>query len=236
MTHLVMAAALFFGIHIFVSGTKLRDAIVGMIGELPYKGLFAVTSLGAIIWMAMSYNAAVVSAENSILWQTPAGLLRSGSLIILVATLFAVIGVTSPSATSDGGEKAVAEADDPSTLVKGIHTITRHPFLWGALIWAAFHMSANGDQASLVFFGTFLGVAFFGTFAIDGKRRRALGGKWNAYAGASSNIPFAALATGRAKFSMSELGWWRLVLALLVWGGLFASHEWLFAVSPLPST
>ena len=192
MTHLVMAAALFFGIHIFVSGTKLRDAIVGMIGELPYKGLFAVTSLGAIVWMAMSYNAAVVSAENSILWQTPAGLLRSGGLIILVATLFAVIGVTSPSATSDGGEKAVAEADDPSTLVKGIHTITRHPFLWGALIWAAFHMSANGDQASLVFFGTFLGVAFFGTFAIDGKRRRALGEKWNAYAGDSSNIPFAA--------------------------------------------
>jgi|TARA_R110002073_G_scaffold42518_2_gene118978 hypothetical protein len=115
MTHLVMAAALFFGIHIFVSGTKLRDAIVGMIGELPYKGLFAVTSLGAIVWMAMSYNAAVVSAENSILWQAPLGLLHSGGLIILVATLFAVIGVTAPSATTDGGDKAVAEADDPAT-------------------------------------------------------------------------------------------------------------------------
>ena len=233
MTHLMAAAALFFGIHIFVSGTKLRDGIVGTIGELPYKGLFALTSLGAIVWMAMSFNAAVVSAENTIYWQAPLGLLHAGSLIILVATLFAVMGLTAPSVTSDGGDKAVAEADDPATLVKGIHTITRHPFLWGAIIWAAFHTGANGDQASLIFFGTFLAVAFFGTFAIDGKRKRALGDKWDAYAGASSNIPFAALATGRAKFSVSELGWWRIVLALLVWGGLFVSHEWLFAVSPI---
>lgn len=236
MTHLMAAAALFFGIHILVSGTMLRDGIVGVIGELPYKALFAATSLAAIIWMAMSFNGAVVSADNTIYWQAPIGLLHAGSLIILVATLFAVMGLTAPSVTSDGGDKAVTAAEDPATLVKGIHTITRHPFLWGAIIWAAFHTAANGDQASVIFFGTFLAVAFFGTFAIDGKRRRSLGEKWDAYAGASSNIPFAALVTGRTTFSVTELGWWRIVLALLVWGGLFVSHEWLFAVSPIPGS
>ena len=236
MEQLTAAAALFFGIHILISGTRLRDVLVGTMGEKIYMGLFALTSLGAIVWMAMSYNVAVVSAENVIYWQAPLGLLHGGGLIVLVASFFVVTGVTTQGPTAAGGDVVLNEAQDPASLVKGIHTITRHPFLWGAVIWACFHLAANGDLASQLFFGTFLAVAFLGTFSIDAKRRRKLGDKWDAYAGGSSNIPFAALLTGRAKFSLKDLGWWRIGLAVLVWAGFFFSHEWLFAVSPVPGT
>jgi uncharacterized membrane protein len=235
MTQLISAAALFFGIHILVSGTRIRDVLVGTIGEKVYMGLFSLTSLGAIVWLSISYNASVVSAENVIYWQAPAGLLHGGGLIILVASFFAVAGLTSPGPSGAGGDVAVAQSDNPAGLVKGIHAVTRHPFLWGAVIWAAFHMGANGDRASQIFFGTFFIVSLLGTFSIDAKRKRALGDKWDAYAGASSNIPFAALMSGRANFSLAELGWWRIVAGLLVFGGLFVAHEWLFGVSPVPA-
>ena len=52
--NLVAACACFLGIHIFISGTRLRDVIAGSIGEGPYMGLFSLLSLGAIVWMAMA--------------------------------------------------------------------------------------------------------------------------------------------------------------------------------------
>lgn len=234
MTQLMAAAALFFAIHILVSGTRLRDVLVGSIGEKIYMGAFSLTSLGAIVWLAMSYNASVASAENVIYWQAPAGLLHSGGIILLVASFFAVAGLTSPGPSGAGGDVAVAQSDDPASLVKGIHAVTRHPFLWGAVLWSAFHLGVNGDRASQIFFGTFFLVSLLGTFSIDAKRKRALGEKWDAYANASSNIPFIALLRSRASFSLAELGWWRIVAGLLVFGGLFVAHEWLFGVSPVP--
>jgi len=234
MTQLIAAAVLFFSIHILISGTRVRDVLVSAISEKAYMALFSLTSLGAIVWLAMSYNATVGSAENVLYWQAPLGLLHSGGLVMVVASFFAVAGLTSPGPSGAGGDVAVAQSDNPADLVKGIHAVTRHPFLWGAVIWSAFHLGANGDRASQVFFGTFFLVSLLGTFSIDAKRKRALGEKWDAYAGASSNIPFVALMQGRASFSLSELGWWRIVAALFVFGGLFVGHEWLFGVSPAP--
>ncbi|MEQ9146235.1 MAG: NnrU family protein [Parvibaculaceae bacterium] len=234
MTSLIAAAVLFIAIHLLVSGTRLRDTLVSALGEKVYMALFSIASLALIVWLVMSYNDAVTSAENVIYWQAPAGLMHSGGILILIAAFFAVAGITTPGPTSAGGDAALAQSDDPAHLVKGIHALTRHPFLWGAVIWSAFHMGVNGDRASQIFFGTFLLVSFLGTFSIDAKRKRVLGDKWTAYAGASSNVPFLALVRGRARLSLSELGWWRIAAALVVWGALFASHEWLFGVSPVP--
>ena len=236
MTQLVAAATLFFAIHILVSGTRLRDALVTTLGEKIYMAIFSLTSIGAVVWLAISFNAGVISADNVIYWQAPAGILQGGGIILLVATFFAVAGLTSPGPSGAGGDVAVSQSDDPASLVKGIHTITRHPFLWGAVIWSAFHLITNGDRASQIFFGTFFVVSLLGTFSIDAKRKRALGEKWDAYAAASSNIPFAALVRGRARFSLSELGWWRIAASLIVWGALLASHEWMFAVNPFGGT
>jgi len=101
-------------------------------------------------------------------------------------------------------------------------------------IWASGHLMVNGDPASMVLFGTMLVLALFGTASIDAKRRRALGPKWDAFAAQTSNAPFAAIASGRQKLSLGEVGWWRILLAIAVWALLAWAHPFLFGVRALP--
>lgn len=228
MTVLYLAALTFMALHLLVSGTVLRRILTDLIGERPYLGVFSLASLIAIIWLVMSYNTAVTSAENVVYWQAPAGLLHSGSLVLLFAFLLAVPGLLTPNPTAVGAE-AVAEREN---AVQGMLRITRHPFLWGVALWALFHLGANGDRASQAFFGAFLTVALFGTVSIDHKRARKMGAAWKDFARQTSNIPFWAIIRGRTSFSLREIGWWRIAAAILVWGALLFGHEWLFGVSP----
>ena len=230
MNMLVAAAIVFLAIHLVVSGTRLRDGIVGAIGESPYLGLYALTSLVVLIWLAISYNAASMSSGNRALYDLGRGLRDSGVVVIAVAFLFGVQGLLRPNPTSiRHGVAAAKEAN-----IKGVLRITRHPFLWGVIIWSAFHTAVNGDLASVVFFGTFLAVAFFGTFSIDAKRKRKLGSVWDAFAAKTSNIPFAAVIGGRNSLNFGEsLGrpfWIAAAIFLVV---LFA-HSSLFHASPFP--
>ena len=64
MNMLVAAALTFLAIHLLVSGTRLRDGIVSAIGEGPYLGLYALASLATLVWLAISYNAALMSSES----------------------------------------------------------------------------------------------------------------------------------------------------------------------------
>jgi uncharacterized membrane protein len=231
MNMLVAAAIVFLAIHLVVSGTRLRDGIVGAIGERVYLGLYALASLVALVWLAISYNAASTSPTNPVLYDLGRGLRDSGVLVVAVAFLLGVQGRLVPNPTS---VRQGAAAAKPGTI-KGVLRITRHPFLWGVIIWSAFHLAANGDLASVIFFGTFLAVAFFGTFSIDAKRKRELGSVWDAFAAKTSNVPFGAVISGRNSLNISEsLGrpfWIAAAVFLVV---LFA-HYYLFHASPFPN-
>lgn len=56
MGNLIAAAVFFLAIHFGISGTRLRDRVVGAIGEKAYGGLFALASLVGLIWMARAYS------------------------------------------------------------------------------------------------------------------------------------------------------------------------------------
>ena len=56
MTMLLAAAAVFLGIHVLISGTRMRDAITAAIGESAYMGLFSLASLAAIVWLVIAFN------------------------------------------------------------------------------------------------------------------------------------------------------------------------------------
>ncbi len=224
MLSLVLGTLFFVGIHLFVSGTTLRDTITDRIGELPYMGLFAVASLVGMVWMCSAYG----DAPTIELW----GELPGARLLALVGTfagfVLAVVGFTTPSPTAAGGE-ALLEGDDPC---KGILRVTRHPAMWGIAIWAAVHIPANGDAASLVFFAGLCWLALSGPGAIDRKRARKLGDKWESFASVTSNVPFGAIRDGRNQLVVGELGTWRIVASVVVWGGFLVAHDWLFDVAP----
>ena len=96
-------------------------------------------------------------------------------------------------------------------------------------------MLANGDLASVIFFGSFLAVAFLGTFSIDAKRKRKLGSVWDSFAAKTSNVPFAAVAGGRSSLHLSESLGWRFWLAAAVFAAILFAHTTLFHASPFPS-
>jgi uncharacterized membrane protein len=137
--------------------------------------------------------------------------------------------MASPTAVRQ--ENVVAKDD----AVRGVLRITRHPFLWGVASWAAFHLAANGDLASVVLFGTFLALSILGTFSIDAKRRRKLGAQWDAFAARTSNVPFAAILSGRNSFKAGEYFDWRFVLALMIFLAALFGHARLIGVSPFPN-
>ena len=234
MQMLMAAAAVFLAIHLIVSGTRVRDAITGRIGENAYLGLFSLASIGVIVWLAMTYNtanAALGSDNDPVLYTTGIGLRHLALPIVLLAFLIGVPGLLTANPTSVRQEGAAAKEE----TVRGILRVTRHPFLWGVAIWSALHLALNGDEASVVLFGTLFVTAVLGTFSIDAKRKRKLGAAWSGFAGRTSNIPFAAILTGRNSFKAGEYFDWRFFVAILVFSAILISHARLFGVSPFPN-
>jgi uncharacterized membrane protein len=227
MFSLLAAAAFFLAIHLLVSGTRVRDALTGRIGQGPYMGLFSLSSVAGLVWLGFAFAAA---RGQPAYWDlTP--LTRQIQLgLQLLAMLLIVPGLTTPNPTSVRQEGALDRAD----VVKGMLRITRHPFLWGVAIWAFGHLLVNGDRASIVLFGALLILAISGTSSIDAKRRRKLGDKWDAYAAQTSNVPFAAILAGRQKLNLGEIGIAPFLTAIAVWAALLFAHPFLFGVPALP--
>ena len=229
MSNLLAAAAVFVLIHLLVSGTRLRNVIVGRIGSGPYMGLFSLASVGVLVWLAIAFGQSRGESWNLAYWQLT-GTTRHIQLgVQLVALMLIVPGLTTPNPTSVRQEGAL----DRTEVVKGMLRITRHPFLWGVAVWAAGHLLVNGERASLILFGSMLALALFGTSSIDAKRKRALGATYDAFVAQTSNVPFAAILAGRQKLSLSEIGWWRIALAVGVWAALAWAHPILFGVAAL---
>ncbi len=227
MTGLIAAAAFFVLLHLLVSGTALRGVLVGAIKEGPYMALFSLASLGGIVWLSMAYGQARGTGE--VLWDLGAGARHGSLLIMLVAFLLIVPGLFTANPSSVKQEGAL----DKGEAVKGILRVTRHPFLWGVAIWAVGHLLVNGDTPSLILFGALLVLALCGGPSIDAKRRKALGAKYEAFVARTSNVPFAAILSGKQKLSLGEIGWWKLLLAVVIWAALLWAHPMLFGVAPL---
>lgn len=230
MTNLIAAAVFFLLLHLLVSGTRLRDALTGAIGEGPYQGLFVLASFAGLGWLIFAFGGARADPVNAAYW-TVTPLTRHIQLALqLLALLFVVVGLATRNPTSVRQEGALDQPD----LIKGMLRITRHPFLWGVAIWAAGHLLVNGDRASLVLFGSLLLLALFGTASIDAKRRRKLGDKWASFAAKTSNVPFGAILAGRQSLKLGEIGGLKILAALAVYVVLLLAHPYLFGVPALP--
>jgi uncharacterized membrane protein len=223
MFSLIAASAFFLLIHFGVSGTRLRDIMVARMGEGRYRAVFALASVVGIIWMGRAY----ARAPAVELWGQLVGLQTLAFATVLLAFLFVGIGLATPSPTRVGMESKLAQGAE---IARGIVRITRHPFLWGVALWALVHLIVNGDLASVILFGSLFVLALGGTASIDAKRRRVFGDSWSRFAHATSNIPFAAIATGRNRLgpALREIGILRPIGAIAAFGLLLVLHGRLF--------
>jgi uncharacterized membrane protein len=222
---LFVAMIAFVGSHFLLSSRPVRTRLVGALGERPFLILYSAVSVVLLAWVIAAYRGAAIVP----LWD----LGRAGRYVAFSVMPFtvvlAVVGLATPNPTAVGGERF----GDAGRAVRGIVTITRHPFLWGVALWAVAHLAANGDAASTIIFAGMLILSLGGMAAIDHRRALRLGDAWRAIAARTSAVPFAAAAAGRVPVDWKGIGWWRLAAGLAVYVLLLYGHRWFAGVPAL---
>lgn len=146
MILMILGLALWSAGHLFpICAPGARAAAVDRLGEGPYKGLFALVALIAVVLMVAGYR----QAEFVNLWFPPAWTVHLNNLLMLIAVFLL------------GAKHARSSA----------RHYVRHPMLAGVVLWAVAHLMVNGDLASLLLFGGLLAwavVAMLGSNARDG--------------------------------------------------------------------
>ena len=184
MALLIWGLVLFIGIHLLPSVDRLRRAISERLGEPAYKILFSLVSAAGLILIGIGYG----RASHEQIFEPS----RTARTFLPIAMAIAFV--------------LVAVANVPGRVRRAIH----HPMLAGVLIWATFHLLANGDLASNVMFGTF---ALWVVFAI-------LSAEYRGKRPGSSQGSFKADAVGA-------------VVGLALFWLVFHFHASLFGVSPV---
>jgi uncharacterized membrane protein len=228
MVMLAIAGLVFVAIHA-IPATPLRAGTVSAIGEGPYMGAFALLSLITLIWWVWAFEH---TSYDTPLWTYPLWWPRLKALIMLFAFILVVAGIASPNPSSLR-EKSGKLLESPD-VGRGIFAITRHPALWGFGIWGIAHLISQPNWRGFWFFGLFALTAIGGAWLQDGRKARTYGAGWERFAARTSFVPFVALTQGRARLSVSEIGWWRIGLAVILWAVILRLHVYLFGVPPMP--
>jgi uncharacterized membrane protein len=209
MTTLVAATFAFLATH-FVSSTPLRPALVRTMGEWPYRGLYSLVAFVTLGWMIWAY----ANAPSRFLWLW----WREAPYIAMPVAFVLIACGYWRNPTMVGADKLL-RSEDPA---RGVIRITRHPIMWGVMLWAVAHILARGDVKGLVFFGGLFLVALLGTISMD--RRKRSNPDWPRFAAVTSHVPFVAIAQGRNRLDWREIGWLRPAVGLLAFLGVLAFH------------
>lgn len=223
---LIAATATFVFGHLILGSLPVRTPLAARVGEKPFLAMFSVFALATLVWMVLEYN----DAPYLPLWNGTGVLGWAPIVLMPFASILVVCGLATPNPTAVESD-AVAHSSEP---VRGIAKITRHPFLWGVALWALGHVLARGDAASLYFFGGFGLLSLLGMAHLDIKKAAALGPAWGPIVMRSSVIPFLAIAQGRTRVGIGEIGWWKIALALALYVAMIGLHRTVFGLSPLP--
>ena len=213
---LVIAGVAFCGSHILLSSTRLRGSLRDQLGERGFLAVYSLTSLVIFAWFVAAYSA----APTIVLWPRQRWTALVPVSVMPLATILLVAGYSTRNPTAVGMERS-ARADDPAP---GILSVTRHPVMWAIGLWAVAHLIANGDLSAVLFFGSLAALALGGTVLIDRKKQLALGSNWARLAELTSNVPFAALLTGRTKLRWREIGLLRVAAGVLLYAVLYLAH------------
>lgn len=227
MTELAFTLAAFLAAHALPALPRVRQALIDRLGRRAYLSLYSLLSLALLGWLLSAAGRAPYVA----LWP-PSPLLHAVPLVVMAPALALIgAGLAEPNALSVSLRRPPGEG-----RVAGVAAVTRHPVLWGLLLWAAAHLAANGDAASVVLFGVLGLFTAAGMAALDGRARRRLGAaEWTAIAAKSPLFPFAAILGGRVRpsFTPASLAGAAAGIALYVAFVAFGLHAALFGADPL---
>lgn len=183
MALLILGLVLFAGVHFIPSlAPGVKASAMARLGEGGYKGIFSLLLLSALALIVFGWRGTTPS-----LWYLPPPALHVPALL-LVALGVIVMGAANRNSR--------------------LRLVLRHPQLTGVAMWGIAHLMVNGENRSVLLFGTLTLWAIAEMFAIN---RRD--GVW---------IKEAPPGWG------SEIV--TLVIGLVVVGVLVAIHPWIAGV------
>jgi uncharacterized membrane protein len=184
---LLLGLLIFFGIHsVRMAAGGFRDRQVAS-NPRRWKGVYSLISLLGLVLIIWGWVAFRGGAPQ--LYEPP----DWGRHVAMVLVFIAFV--------------LLAAAEMPAGRIK---YWVKHPMLVGIGLWAAAHLLANGDLASLLLFGAFLAYAFVNRLAVIPR-----------------GDPAPAVVKPRSDL-FALLGGTVLYLLFVFW-----LHGWLFGVSPL---
>lgn len=221
-TLVLIAALVFLVTHLGVSSTGLRGALAGMLGERGYAGAYSIVAAASLGFLIYAY---LGTSHAQFLFGPSAALNWVPVIVMPFALMFLVGGLMVPNPSAVMQDQSV---HDPNAA-RGFLRITRHPVQMAIFLWALAHLLANGDIASLWFFGGLALVSGVGMRLMDRKKARTLGDDWQRFAANTSVVPFAAIAAGRNRLVFAEI-WIPVVVGLALWIVLLWGHAWIAGV------
>lgn len=227
LTLLLLAVVGFVGLHLLLSLPPIRARLVAAVGGTGFQIGYSIQSAVLLVLVALAYN----DASFLPLWY--ASWLAWVPVVVMPVALWLVVGAVStrnPTAAAPGGAAVLR----PGAELPLYTAITRHPMLWGFLLWALAHLAANGDLASLFLFGGIAVLAAAGMHGIDAKKRVDPNFDYAALAARTSRVPFAATLAGRNRLRATRGDAIRLAVAVILYALLMHLHQWLFGVLPYP--
>lgn len=222
MEILFVAAVLFLITHLGISSTPLRGALVNGLGEGPYLGIYSLLAAATIGFLVYAY---VHVSHGMFLWVPGVPEHAFAKTLMPFAFVLLVSGLMAKNPTAVRADAAV------NAPLDGMLKIVRHPVQWAFLLWAIGHIVANGDKASIVFFGTFAILSGVGMLAMDAKRRHRPEPAWQTFYASTSYWPFGALIGGRTSLKASDLNWLAIGIALVLFVLAYVFHPWIAGVA-----
>ncbi len=223
-TGFVLALLAFVGAHVVLPIPPLRSRLIAFLGRRLYLLAYSTLSMMLLVWVIVeARRAPYLPLWSQQQWQALVPL-----VLVPVAAWFLIAGLTEPNPLS------ISIRREGSSLGP-MAAITRHPILWGFLLWSGSHLVPNGDFVSLILFGGLTLLALAGFALVDLRARRRLGKEaWWELASRTSVLPFAAALSGRARLSwsprlaLSAIAALALSVAFVLWG-----HAALIGTDPL---
>ena len=217
MTLLMTASIAFFVTHLGIASTPLRGWLRNKLGT---KGYLLCYSLVSILTLGIMIHGYIEVPHTDFLWAPTALAYQVTKVLLLMALVLLVMGILARNPTQVMNEEAFKE--DATDNITGILKITRHPIQWSIALFAVGHLLANGDLASIWFFGTLAGLSLVGMLAMDARHRQEASPQWQQFMANTSMLPFVALACGKTRMTLADINW----LGLLAGFGLYAAVYW----------
>ncbi len=145
MEILILGLVLFFSVHVMSTVPSLKGAFTKVVGAKGYKPAYALLSIVGLVLIIIGYGDKPVLSVPE--WVAPSWARH----VMMPALLIAII--LQPAAH----------------MPTNIKRFTRHPMLWGVVIWAGMHLWLNGDRASILLFGSFLVYSLWAMFSANAR-------------------------------------------------------------------